>query len=101
MIRVFTESTVEDTAPAWLKSTGGRGANYHLPGDTIPTPEYLFGTAPAIWAASSPHLTGSFPHLDGSSPDLDGRWSAEGCLLSDWLPIGKPDVECYVTESAP
>lgn len=118
----FTVFTVEDTALAWQKSTGGRGADYHLPGEAIPTPEDIFGTAPAISAPSSPHLTGSpphltgsfphltgssphlngsSPHLNGSSPDLDGRGNAEGCRLSDWLPIGKSDTECYVTESVP
>jgi hypothetical protein len=88
----FSGSIVEDAALAWPEALGyavarGPGIAADEPGEAISTPEDIFGTAPAISAPSS--------------PDLDGRRNAEGCLLSDWLPIGKPDVECYVTESAP
>ena len=101
MIRRFAESIVGKAPLAWQKSACGRRANYHLPGERIPTPKDIFRPAPAISAPSSPHLTGSSPHLGGSSLDLDGRRNVGWCLLSDWFPIGKADVECCVMESAP
>jgi hypothetical protein len=53
---------------------------YHLPGEAIPTPEDIFGAAPAISAPSSPNLA-------GSSPNLSDHRNAEGCLLSDQLSL--------------
>lgn len=51
------------TKAGMLESTGGRGAVYHLPGDTIPTPDDIFG---ANWASS----VTTFPNLPGSLPNL-------------------------------
>jgi len=68
-----------------LESTRGRGAVYHLPGEAIPTPEDIFGTAPAISAPSSPNLV---DHRD-----------AEVCLLSDQLSL--PIIDDLARLSAP
>ncbi|MFH1044153.1 MAG: RNA-binding domain-containing protein [Pseudomonadota bacterium] len=75
------------TQAGMLESTGGRGAVYHLPGEAIPTPEDIFGTATTISAPSSPNLTGSSRNLAGSSRNLDERRNAEGCLLTDQLSL--------------
>lgn len=75
------------TQDGMLESTGGRGAVYHLPGQAIPTPDDIFGSAPAILVPSSPNLDGSSPNLDSSSPNLGDRRNAEGCLLSDQLSL--------------
>ena len=79
------------TQAGMLESTGGRGAVYHLPGETIPTPDDVFGppalisvarspdldvgarkvsASSPILAASLPNLARSLPNLGSSSPDL-------------------------------
>ena len=82
-----------------LESTGGRGAVYHLPGETIPTPDDVFGpparisvagspdleVSPRKVSASSPDLKMSSPDLAASSPDLEERRDANGCLMTDLL----------------
>ena len=75
------------TQAGMLESTGGRGAVYHLPGEAIPTPEDIFGTASVILAPSSSNLTGSSSNLTGNSPYLADRRDADGCLLSDQLSL--------------
>jgi len=82
------ESVIEQAASVWLDalgfgmldSTGGWWAIYHLPGEAIPTPEDIFGTATAISASSSPNLA-------SSSPNLTDQRNSEGCLLSDQLSL--------------
>ena len=80
------------TQAGMLESTRGRGAVYHLPGEAIPTPEDIFGTAPTISAPSSPNLA-------GSSPNLADQRDPEGCLLSDQLLL--PIIDDLARLSAP
>jgi len=68
------------THDGMLESTGGRGAIYHLPGETIPTPDDVFGLPPRISIPSS-------PNLDLSSPNLAEKRDADGCLIADQLPL--------------
>lgn len=68
------------TQTGMLQSTGGRGAVYHLPGETIPTPDDVFGPATRISAFSS-------PNLEASSPNLGEGRDANGCLITDQLPL--------------
>jgi hypothetical protein len=56
------------------------GLNPDLPGQAIPTPDDIFGSAPTISAPS-------YPNLEGSSPNLTDRRNADGCLLSDQLTL--------------
>jgi len=77
----FLSKTLQHlTQDGMLESTGGRGAIYHLPGETIPTPDDVFGPAPRFSVASSPNLV-------FSSPNLDGNRDADGCLIADKLPL--------------
>ena len=68
------------TQGGMLESTGGRGAVYHLPGETIPTPDDVFGPPTRISVASSPKLS-------GSSPNLKENRDPDGCLLSEQLEL--------------
>lgn len=74
-----------------LESTGGRGAVYHLPGETIPTPEDVFGPPSRISLPSSPNLAPSSPNLVATSPNLTEARDADGCLVSAQLP--KPVID--------
>ncbi len=69
-----------------LASTGGRGAVYHLPGETLPRPEDVFGVPVQFGTTSfgSAQFGSSSPDLGSSSPDLGDR-DADGCLLSPHL----------------
>lgn len=87
------------TQAGMLDSTGGRGAIYHLPGEPIPTPDDIFGAAPAISAPSSPNLTRSSLNLTSSSPKLADRRNVDGCLLSGQLPL--PIIDDLATLSMP
>ncbi len=80
------------TQGGMLESKGGRGAVYHLPGQAIPTPDDIFGSAPTISAPSS-------PNLEGSSPNLTDRRNADGCLLSDQLSL--PIIDDLAVLAAP
>ncbi len=85
----------------FLTSTGGRGAVYHLPGMSLPTPEDVFGPPPPIPVASSEHLVPSSEHLAPSSEhlalssepseatlnSLPSKRDGDGCLLADMLPL--------------
>ena len=87
------------TQDGLLESTGGRGAVYHLPGITIPTPDDVFGVAHRISKLSSPNLTSTSPNLTSTSPNLTSTSpnlastspnlgesrDENGCLLSDQL----------------
>jgi predicted HTH transcriptional regulator len=68
------------THDGMLESTGGRGAIYHLPGEAIPMPDDVFGSAPRILKPSS-------PNLDLSSPNLTENRDADGCLIAGQLPL--------------
>ncbi len=91
-----------------LESTGGRGAVYHLPGETIPTPDDVFGppakisvasspdldvgarkvsASSPILAASLPNLARSLPNLESISPNLEEKRDANGCLMADLLAL--------------
>lgn len=72
---------------AFLESTGGRGAIYHLPGVVIPTPDDVFGPPPRISALSSPNLSPSSPNLGPSSPNLAENRDPDGCLISEQLSL--------------
>lgn len=48
--------------------------------ESIPTPDDVFGPAPRISVASS-------PNLGSSSPNLDEKRDADGCLITDQLPL--------------
>lgn len=75
------------THDGMLESTGGRGAIYHLPGETIPTPDDVFGSPPRISVPSSSNLDLSSSNLDLSSSNLDNKRDANGCLMADQLPL--------------
>jgi hypothetical protein len=64
------------TQVGMLESTGVRGAVYHLPGESIPTPDDVFDPPARISAPSSPNLDGSSPNL-GEHRDVDGRLITE------------------------
>lgn len=68
------------TQAGMLESTGGRGAVYHLPGESIPTPDDVFGPPARISAPSSPNLS-------GSSPNLGENRDADGCLITEQLEL--------------
>lgn len=68
------------THDGMLESTGGRGAIYHLPGEAIPTPDDVFGSAPRILKPSS-------PNLNLSSPNLTEKRDADGCLIAGQLAL--------------
>jgi len=56
-----------------LKSSGhGRGMVYQLPGQSLPTPDQVFGEAAPDSLISSEYLDGSSEHLAGSSKHLAG-----------------------------
>lgn len=58
------------THDGMLESTGGRGAIYHLSGETIPTPDDVFGPPPQISVTTSSDLGNSSLVLTGSSSVL-------------------------------
>ena len=68
------------TQAGMLESTGGRGAVYHLPGESIPTPDDVFGPPARISAPSSPNLS-------GSSRNLGENRDADGCLITEQLQL--------------
>jgi ATP-dependent DNA helicase RecG len=68
------------TQAGMLESTGGRGAVYHLPGESIPTPDDVFGPPARISMPSSPNLSVSSRNL-GENRDVDG------CLITDQLEL--------------
>lgn len=80
------------TDAGMLASSGGPRAVYHLAGSTLPTPEEVFGPAPANVGSSSQHLTGSSQHLpqqiDPTSQRMVGGGEHRdviGCLVSPLL----------------
>jgi len=75
------------TLERMLESTGGRGAIYHLPGEAIPKPEDVFGSAPRLSLISSPVLKSSSPDLDSGSPNSGEKRDADGCLIAEQLPL--------------
>ncbi|MBI5938645.1 MAG: putative DNA binding domain-containing protein [Betaproteobacteria bacterium] len=81
------------TQMGMLESTGGRGAIYHLPGMALPTPEDVFGPPLASLLPrqdlipSSPDLGASSPVLPASSQVFPHLRDAQGCLLSEQLPL--------------
>jgi len=93
------------TQYGYLESTGGRGAVYHLPGSSIPTPDDVFGhssrfsdpSSPNL-DPSSPNLSVSSPNLDLSSPNLDDDRDGNGCLLTSQLPLPMVDDLTKLTE---
>jgi len=74
-----------------LKSTGGRGAVYHLPGEILPTPEDVFGQKQEKQERSSSILNPSSSILPGKPLGLAKKRDSNGCLLSDQLP--KPVID--------
>ena len=68
------------TQVGMLESTGGRGAVYHLPGESIPTPDDVFGPPARISMPSSPNLS-------GSSRNLSENRDADGCLITEQLEL--------------
>lgn len=58
------------THDGMLESTEGRGAIYHLSGETIPTPDDVFGPPPQISVTTSSDLGNSSLVLTGSSSVL-------------------------------
>lgn len=86
------------THDGMLESTGGRGAIYHLSGETIPTPDDVFGPPPRILSPTSPDLQGSSSVLTGSSSvlklpssilevDETTKRDAEGRILTSTLDL--------------
>jgi predicted HTH transcriptional regulator len=70
----------------WLKSSGhGRGTVYHRPGQTLPTPEQVFGEALPIIAESSAHLEESSAHLEESSAHLKESSTHSQRAEEGWL----------------
>lgn len=88
-----------------LESTGGRGAIHHLPGESIPTPEDVFGPPTRSSTASSPNLKPSspnlkpsypnlepsYPNLEPSLPNLTENRDPDGCLLAEQLHLSVVD----------
>jgi hypothetical protein len=72
------------TQAGMLKSTGGRGAVYHIPGQEIPTPDDVFGSTARFTAPSS-------PNLPASSPNLAEIRDPDGCLITDQLALSVVD----------
>jgi hypothetical protein len=73
-----------------LESSGGPRAVYHIAGDTLPTPDDVFGPAQANVGTSSQHLDASSQHLDASSQHLEPLTTEDvrdeaGCLISPHL----------------
>jgi predicted HTH transcriptional regulator len=66
-----------------LESSGGPRAVYHIAGDTLPTPDDVFGPAQANVGTSSQHLDASSQHLEPLTTE-DVRDEA-GCLISPHL----------------
>jgi ATP-dependent DNA helicase RecG len=79
------------TQAGMLKSTGGRGAVYHIPGQEIPTPDDVFGSTARFTASSSPNLASSSPNLPASSPNLAEIRDPDGCLITDQLALSVVD----------
>jgi len=79
-----------------LKSTGGRGAVYHLPGEILPTPEDVFGQKQEKQERSSSILNPSSSILPGKPLGLAKKRDSNGCLLSDQLP--KPVIDALPSQ---
>lgn len=82
------------TQQGMIESSGGRGAVYHLTGESVPTPEDVFGPPAGIsespspnFQPTSPNLATSSPNLRGSSPNLNEKRDSKGCLIADQLPL--------------
>lgn len=66
----------------------GRGTVYHLPGESLPTPDQVFAPSVGAFISTSEHLQASSEHLQVSSEYFTGmprQRDVNGCLLSPLL----------------